>query len=114
MLTSQQAHITQVMQAVGLDRSALLGEKSLGLQTPKDTIIHDSWTRCVSEHRLDPTRMQEAVILPNAQLREHQDQLEIFLQIARHGLEALYRQVAGLGYCVLLTDARGSSAVRFV
>ena len=107
MLTSQQAHITQVMQAVGLDRSALLGEKSLGLQTPKDTIIHDSWTRCVSEHRLDPTRMQEAVILPNAQLREHQDQLEIFLQIARHGLEALYRQVAGLGYCVLLTDARG-------
>jgi transcriptional regulator of acetoin/glycerol metabolism len=109
MLTSQRAHITQVMQAVGLDHRPLSGSVSgdLGWQLPKDTIIHDSWTRCVSEHRLDPTRMQEAVILPNAQLREHQDQMEIFLQIARHGLEALYRQVAGLGYCVLLTDARG-------
>jgi transcriptional regulator of acetoin/glycerol metabolism len=109
MLTSQRAHITQVMQAVGLDHRPLSGGASgdLGWQLPKDTIIRDSWTRCVSEHRLDPTRMQEAVILPNAQLREHQDQMEIFLQIARHGLEALYRQVAGLGYCVLLTDARG-------
>jgi transcriptional regulator of acetoin/glycerol metabolism len=109
MLTSQRAHITQVMQAVGLDHRPLPTgvPADLGLQLPKDTIIRDSWTRCVSEHRLDPTRMQEAVILPNAQLREHQDQMEIFLQIARHGLEALYRQVAGLGYCVLLTDARG-------
>jgi transcriptional regulator of acetoin/glycerol metabolism len=109
MATAQQAHITQVMQAVGLDRKPLPGVEigDLRLLPSKDSIIHDSWTRCVSVHRLDPTRMQEAVILPNAQLREHQDQMEIFLQIARHGLEALYRQVAGLGYCVLLTDARG-------
>lgn len=102
MLTSQQAHITQVMQAVGLDVKPTSPHAFV-----KDSIIHDSWARCVSEHRLDPTRMQEAVILPNAQLREHQDQMEVFLRIARHGLEALYRQVAGLGYCVLLTDARG-------
>lgn len=109
MLTSQQAHITKVMQAVGLDHkpSSRVAMGDFGSLFAKDTIIHDSWTRCVSEHRLDPTRMQEAVILPSAQLREHQDQMEIFLQIARHGLEALYRQVAGLGYCVLLTDARG-------
>jgi transcriptional regulator of acetoin/glycerol metabolism len=33
--------------------------------------------------------------------------MEEFLHIARHGLEALYQQVAGMGYCVLLTDARG-------
>ena len=101
MLSSQQAHITQVMHAVGLDAMPH------GLPLSKDRIIHASWSRCVSEHRLDPTRMQEAVILPHAQLREHQEQLEVFLRIARHGLEALYRQVAGLGYCVLLTDARG-------
>ncbi len=109
MLTSQQAHISQVMQVVGLDFKAPSshGGADLGVSFAKDSIIHDSWARCVSEHRLDPTRMQEAVILPNAQLREHQDQLEAFLRIARHGLEALYRQVAGLGYCVLLTDARG-------
>jgi sigma-54 dependent transcriptional regulator, acetoin dehydrogenase operon transcriptional activator AcoR len=61
----------------------------------------------VQQHRLDPTRMQEAVILPQARLREHQDQMEALLQIARHGLESLYSKVAGLGYVVLLTDARG-------
>ena len=72
-----------------------------------DEVIRSSWSRCVHEHRLDPTRMQEAIILPSARLREHQDRIEEFLHIARHGLEALYHQVAGLGYCVLLTDARG-------
>lgn len=33
--------------------------------------------------------------------------MEAFLHIARHGLETLYQQVAGLGYVVLLTDACG-------
>jgi transcriptional regulator of acetoin/glycerol metabolism len=104
----QEAHIAQVMAAVGHEaarRPALQG--GYPAPRPKDSVIQDSWTRCVAEHRLDPTRMQEAIILPGAQLREHQDQMEAFLHIARHGLEALYRQVAGLGYCVLLTDARG-------
>lgn len=72
-----------------------------------DEIIRDSWMRCVHEHKLDPTRMQEAIILPGQRIRERQDQLEEFLHIARHGLETLYQQVAGLGYAVLLTDARG-------
>lgn len=109
MQAFQQAHIAHVMHTVGHDplRAGRLGAWSPAERPSKDDLIRDSWTRCVTEHRLDPTRMQEAVILPSAQLREHQDQLEAFLHIARHGLEALYRQVAGLGYCVLLTDARG-------
>ena len=72
-----------------------------------ERLIRDSWQRCVHEHRLDPTRMQEAVILPQARLREHKEQMEALLQIARHGLESLYSKVSGLGYVVLLTDARG-------
>jgi transcriptional regulator of acetoin/glycerol metabolism len=72
-----------------------------------DDVIRSSWLRCVNDHRLDPTCMREAVILPAPLLREHQDQMEDFLRIARHGLESLYQQVAGLGYVVLLTDARG-------
>ena len=72
-----------------------------------DGIIRESWTRCVHTHGLDPTRLQQAVILPQHQLREHRDRIEDFLHIARHGMEALYQQVAGMGYCVLLTDARG-------
>jgi transcriptional regulator of acetoin/glycerol metabolism len=96
----QRAHIATVMQVADLGvqaQSALRHEQ----------VIRDSWHRCVHQHQLDPTRMQEAVILPQGQLREHQDQMEAFIHIARHGLETLYQQVAGLGYVVLLTDARG-------
>lgn len=73
----------------------------------REQVIHDSWLRCVHEHRLDPTRMQEAIIVPQARLREHKEQMESLLHIARHGLESLYSKVSGLGYVVLLTDARG-------
>lgn len=72
-----------------------------------EDIIKASWFRCLNLHGLDPTRPQQAVILPHNRLREHQDRLEEFLHIARHGLETLYHQVSGLGYCVLLTDAKG-------
>jgi transcriptional regulator of acetoin/glycerol metabolism len=51
--------------------------------------------------------MQEAVILPHERYREHQDQMEGLMHIARHGLENLYKQVSGLGYAVLLTDDKG-------
>ncbi len=98
--STQREHIATVMHVA--DR---------GIAAPRalahDEIIRASWSRCVHEHRLDPTRMQEAVILPSDRLREHQDRIEDFLHIARHGMEALYQQVAGMGYCVLLTDARG-------
>lgn len=96
---AQQQHIADVV------RLATHGPQSL--QTRHEQLIRESWLRCVTEHRLDPTRMQEAIILPQTRLREHQDQMEAFLHIARHGLESLYTKVAGLGYVVLLTDARG-------
>ena len=100
MHAEQRHHIETVMQVAEQAK-----------QTPSallhDEIIRDSWMRCVHEHKLDPTRMQEPVILPQQQIRERQDQIEEFLHIARHGLETLYHQVAGLGYVVLLTDARG-------
>ena len=98
--SSQHQHIATVMQVAADGAGALAA-------AGHEQVIRDSWLRCVNEHRLDPTRMQEAVILPQARLREHQDQMEALLQIARHGLEALYSKVAGLGYVVLLTDARG-------
>ncbi len=100
MQLEQRKHIATVMQVAGDGAAA-------GDALVHDDFIRQSWQRCVHEHRLDPTRMQEAVILPHAALREHQDRLEDFLHIARRGLETLYQQVAGLGYCVLLTDARG-------
>lgn len=72
-----------------------------------DAIIQSSWQRCVHQYGLDPTRMQEARIVPQTRLREHQQRIDEFAPIARYGLETLYSQVAGMGYVVLLTDADG-------
>lgn len=72
-----------------------------------DAIIQSSWRRCVHQYGLDPARMQEARILPQMRLREHQQRIDDFTRIARHGLETLYSQVGGMGYVVLLTDADG-------
>lgn len=100
MPTSQHQHIATVMHVANDGAGALAA-------AAHEQVIRDSWHRCVHQHGLDPTRMQEAIILPQARLREHQDEMEALLQIARHGLEELYTKVAGLGYVVLLTDARG-------
>ncbi len=113
----QREHIHAVMQLAAhgpcvhdtADAHAAAGVRAAraGDAASPDSLIRQSWSRCVHQHGLDPTRMQEAVILPAQRVREHQERLDEFLRIARHGLEALYQQVAGMGYCVLLTDARG-------
>jgi len=96
----QKAHIHTVLQVA---QQHILNEAAL----QHDDLIRQSWLRCVLDHKLDPTRMQEAVILPHERYREHQDQMEGLMHIARHGLENLYKQVSGLGYAVLLTDDKG-------
>lgn len=100
MQSEQKRHIEMVMQL------AESGPTSPSAQR-HDEIIRHSWLRCVHQHKLDPTRMQEAVIQPAQLVREQQDRLEDFLQIARYGLESLYQLVSGLGYAVLLTNSRG-------
>jgi transcriptional regulator of acetoin/glycerol metabolism len=97
----QREHIDAVVELTTRDAAPA------ALVEQHDAVIRSSWQRCVHEHGLDPGRMQEARILPWAELREHQERLEDFTQIARHGLTALYQQVAGTGYVVLLTDAQG-------
>lgn len=72
-------------------------------------VITRSWARCINDHGLDPTRQQPARILESARLREHQEQIEEFLRVARGGMEHLYKLVAPLGYVLLLTDAHGVS-----
>jgi len=96
----QKAHIDTVLQVA---QQHILNEAAL----QHDDLIRQSWLRCVHDHKLDPTHMKEAVILPHERYREHQDQMEGLMHIARHGLENLYKQVSGLGYAVLLTDDKG-------
>ncbi len=80
---------------------------AVGGDTRRDTIIHESWRRCVSQHKLDPEVLREARILTQGRLREHREAMDDFLRTARFGLELLHRQVSGLGYVLLLTDAEG-------
>jgi len=100
MQWQQHEHIRTVMLVAGEGRLP-------ASESARDAVIRESWARCVHQHRLDPTRMCEPLILPGHQVREHQQRIEDLLHIARHGLETLYQQVAGMGYCLLLTDARG-------
>ena len=76
MSTSPHQHIAQVMHVAHEGASAMAAAQH-------EQVIRDSWHRCVHQHRLDPTRMQEAIILPQARLREHQDQMEALLHIAQ-------------------------------
>ncbi|CAG9177671.1 Acetoin catabolism regulatory protein [Cupriavidus laharis] len=99
----QREHIETVVQAT----TYLPPPAPLADRLTHDAVIQNSWRRCVHQYGLDPSRMQEARIVPQTRLREHQQRIDDFARIARHGLESLYAQVAGLGYVVLLTDAQG-------
>lgn len=78
-----------------------------GRHSDRDPVILNSWKRCVSHHKLDPAVMRPAVIVEDHCLREHREAMDDLLRTARFGVEALYRQVAGLGYVLLLTDDQG-------
>ncbi|NIC05925.1 sigma-54-dependent Fis family transcriptional regulator [Billgrantia bachuensis] len=102
---SQREHIDTILQTVASPEAG---------QPPSDnTIISRSWRRCIDRYGLDPARPTPPRYVPGATLRERQDQADDLLQVARAGVEQLYRQVAPLGYVVLLTDARGI-AVQFL
>lgn len=73
----------------------------------RDAVISDSWKRCVLEYGLDPTKLKQAHIVTDRELREHRERLDQLIRTARYGLESLYRQIANQRYVMLLTDARG-------
>lgn len=99
--TSQQRrHINTVLSYGGYQARA----KSY---SPSHEIIGRSWQRCLNEYGLDPSQPRQARIVTHQTLREHQDSVDEFLNVARAGVEQLYAQVAGLGYVVLLSDYLG-------
>ncbi|BCQ26918.1 sigma 54-interacting transcriptional regulator (plasmid) [Caballeronia sp. NK8] len=100
----QREHIEAVVAATTRAEPAMSAPAPLRTH---ESIIESSWRRCVHQYGLDPSRMQEARILTQTRLREHQQRIDDFARIARHGLETLYEHVAGMGYVVLLTDASG-------
>ncbi len=79
----------------------------MGMATGRDEIVVQSWLRCLEQHRLDPAQNCEAFIVPDHKLREHRQQSEELINIARSGLEHLFQQVAGQNYVLLLSDRQG-------
>lgn len=73
---------------------------------PNDPIFR-SWLRCANTYGLDPTKSRVAQFLTPTGLREHQERIDEFLRVARSGMEQLYKQVAPLGYVLLLSDSDG-------
>ncbi|MGB3832603.1 MAG: GAF domain-containing protein, partial [Mesorhizobium sp.] len=80
---------------------------ALGGASARDAPVVRSWLRCLNDYRLDPASAQEAYIVPEGTLKEHREQAEELIRIGRSGLEALFNQVAGQNYVLLLSDARG-------
>jgi transcriptional regulator of acetoin/glycerol metabolism len=78
-----------------------------GRNTGRDAIVVESWRRCLDTYQLDPAQAREAVIVSQTRLREHRQQAEDLVHIARSGLERLYRQVAEQNYVLLLSDRQG-------
>ncbi|SFE03635.1 sigma-54-dependent Fis family transcriptional regulator [Roseivivax sediminis] len=78
-----------------------------GYETGRDGLVSDSWRRCVETYGMDPTRPDPAHIVTDAELRQHREQSERLIATARSGLQALFRQVAGQNYVLLLADAKG-------
>lgn len=84
-----------------------IGKVLQGQATGRDGVVSDSWRRCVETYGLDPARPSPAHIVTEAELRSHREQSERLIAIARSGLDALFRQVAGQNYVLLLADAKG-------
>ncbi|MBT6265095.1 MAG: sigma-54-dependent Fis family transcriptional regulator [Halieaceae bacterium] len=72
-----------------------------------DEVIRQSWMRCDREFGLDPGKPPSAYVLDSSAIKEHQGQVEGFLQVARTGMEAFYKQISSLNYVMLLTDGEG-------
>jgi len=98
------------MASSGLSHCAHIHEierTCMGAASERDELVIESWRRCVQQHRLDPAQSCEAYIVPDGQLREHRQQSEELISIARSGLEQLFLQVAGQNYVLLLADPKG-------
>ncbi|CAN5831225.1 sigma-54-dependent transcriptional regulator EatR [soil metagenome] len=75
----------------------------------KDDWLRQSWQRSVRKHRLDPGRSRGRRVLTAAELSETSERMGEFLDVAKPHIDDLDRHVSSANYCVLLTDAYGST-----
>ena len=70
--------------------------------------IARSWERCANDFHLAPDNPQTAIILEAGELKQRQQRFGELLTTARAEMEALYEQISGSGYAVLLSDPDGT------
>lgn len=100
-------HVAETFMTAYADHIREIENVGLGIATGRDETVVRSWLRCIEQHKLDPAQACEAFIVPAAKLREHRQQSEELIRIARSGLEHLFNQVAGQNYVLLLSDRQG-------
>jgi transcriptional regulator of acetoin/glycerol metabolism len=97
-------HVNSVLKVAG----APVPLAKAQLDPPDNTrLIQRSWFRCVNEHGLDPARNARSHVETASVLRERRGQIEEYLQVARAGMEQMYKRVSQLGYVLMLADAEG-------
>lgn len=79
---------------------------SRGLPVRRDETVVKSWLRCLEHHRLDPAQSCEAYIVPETRLREHRQQSEDLIAIARSGLETCSARWRGRTTCCCFPTAK--------
>ena len=97
MLDETTAHAEHILSVVQGTRT----ESSL------EASIARSWIRCVNNYGLDAVHSHQTQVLEQIRLREHQQRLDDFLEIARIEMNSLYQRIAGSGFAVILTDGDG-------
>lgn len=85
--------------------ASLDGRRTVAL--PPRALIIDSWKRCASQYRLDPSQSGRTRILSSSELKDFREPMSPLMRIARPILEDLYRRLEPIGYCVLFTDLNG-------
>lgn len=77
-----------------------------GMPTPFDSMVLDSWRRCLVDNQLEPHKWRRAHVVERSDLRRRRQQSDVLLRIAKVEMSGLTRLLnASVG--VMLTDADG-------
>src|SRR5215471_5166904 len=69
--------------------------------------VKRSWLRCLEEYGLDPNSNAEPVVVPRRELLARKERNLELVSFADPEMAHLYRQLAGSGYSIILTDRDG-------
>src|SRR5215471_11299368 len=69
--------------------------------------VKRSWLRCLDDYGLDPDSNAEPLVVSHQELLARKQQSFDFMSFADTEMANLYRQLAGSGYSIILTDRDG-------